>query len=385
MNNVEKNGYKKFPVIDGHLHMLRPDEVDIMAESVARTMEYYQYDRVNLCALVQEADTIVDPYNNIRCFYVKSKLNTKENPNRVYVFGNIWHYYDERDTAEGYLEQVKLLMAQGADGIKLLDGKPEHAKTLARPLDDPIFDKMYAYLEENQIPIVSHVGDPERNCDITKIPEAILKRGWYYDETFPTLQQLRDQTEGILKKFPKLKLCLAHFYFWGHEMEKTKAFFERWENVCFDITPGGEMFVGFSEHPAEWRQFFIDYADRIICGTDTYNTWLENIEDYEDKLVGAVRINQVRKMLEETEAFEDSFFGRLQPMHLPEEALEKIYYKNFLAFAGDPKPLNNELIASKLDELMQAEKAGEIKTLPEKYVGLYQANGKKMLYYFHQK
>lgn len=385
MNNIEKNGYVSMPVIDGHLHMLRPDEMELIVQSVKNIMDYYQYDRVNLCALVQESLEKVDPFNNARCFYVKDRINTPEDPNRVYVFANIWHWCDERDTAEGYLQQVKDLMAMGADGIKLLDGKPDHRKMVGRPLDDPIYDLMYAYLEENEIPIVSHIGDPAKDWDINLVGEYNLKHGRYYDETFTTLQQLRDETEGILKKFPKLKLILAHFFFWGDEPQKVKDLLDRYENVMMDTTPGGEMFVGFTAHPEESRALFEAYADRIVYGTDTYNFYLETPEAHENCVLCGTRINQCRRMLEKQEAFEDGFFGRLQPMHLSKETLEKIYYKNFLRVVGNPRPVDVALVAKDLEANVEAYKAGTKPVLPERWRELMLSNTRQMLRYFRNK
>ena len=385
MNNVQKNGFASMPVIDGHLHMLRPDEMELIVQSVENIMEYYQCQRVNLCALVQESVEKVDPFNNARCFYIKDRMNSPENPNRVYVFGNIWHWCDERDTAEGYLKQVKDLMAMGADGIKLLDGKPDHRKMIGRPIDDPIFDQMYAYLEENGIPIISHIGDPAKDWDINLVGEYNLKHGRYYDETFPSLQQLRDETEGLLKKFPKLKLILAHFFFWGDQPQKVKALLDRYENVMMDTTPGGEMFVGFTAYPEESRALFEAYADRIVYGADTYNYYFENLEDYEEFVLCGYRINQCRRMLEKTEAFEDKIFGKLQPMNLPQEVLEKIYYKNFLRVVGDPRPVDTALVAKDLEANVQAYKDGVKPVLPERWRELMLSNTRQMLRYFHNR
>ena len=385
MNNVERNDFRPMPVIDGHLHMLRPDEMELIVQSVENIMEYYQYSRVNLCALVQESKEKVDPFNNARCFYIKDRMNTPENPNRVYVFGNIWHWCDERDTAEGYLKQVQDLMAMGADGIKLLDGKPDHRKMTGRPIDDPIFDLMYAYLEENQIPIISHIGDPAKDWDINLVGEYNLKHGRYYDETFPSLQQLRDETEGLLKKFPKLKLILAHFFFWGEEPQKVKARLDRYENVMMDTTPGGEMFVGFTNHPQESRALFEAYADRIVYGADTYNYYFENLEDYEEFVLCGYRINQCRRMLEKSEPFEDKIFGKLQPMHLPQEVLEKIYYKNFLRVVGDPRPVDPALVAEELRADVKAYQDGLKPVLPERWRELMLSNTRQMLRYFCNK
>jgi hypothetical protein len=382
VNNLEKNGFKRMPVIDDHLHIIESQPIEKTVRAVANILEYYQYERVNLCLCHEMHREKIDPFQNIKGFYVKSKLN-KIKPDRVYTYGSILHYHDARDTAEGYLQQVKKLMAMGAEGIKLLDGKPNCRKELARPLDDPIFDLMYDYLEENQIPIVSHVGDPEANWDINKISENALKRGWFYDETYPTMQQLRAEVDGILSKFPKLKLCLAHFYFWGEELEKTKAFFDRWDNVTFDLTPGGEMFVGFSKRPAEWRQFFIDYADRICYGTDTHGKCYDELDSYEERMACGYRINLTKRMLEKSEPFESKLHGRLVPLALDDETLAKIYYTNFLRDAGAPREIKHRLVAEEAAALIAAVEAGQIPMAVED-PALELENAKEMMAYFKE-
>ncbi len=359
MNNPEKNGYKMLPIWEGHCHAMMKMPLEMTVDSFKTLMEYYCYERINIAAIINESDAD-HPADNATAYYVKSRINA-ERPNSVYVFGNIEHYYDERDTADGYLAQVKELIAMGADGIKLLDGKTADRKRLNRRLDDPIFDKMYAYLEENRIPIVSHVGDPRRNWDINQVSEYARKKGWFYDETYPTLDELYEEVDGILTKHPKLRLTLAHFYFISDRYEQAVEMMEKWENVRFDLTPGGEMFVHFTEDIEKWRAFFVKYADRITYGTDTYNyNYKGDINNFENCAVAGIRINQLRTMLEKNEAFDDPHFGHLIPLHLDDASLEKIYYKNIAALLGDAKPVDHAACAAYCRRMEKEMKDGVI-------------------------
>lgn len=361
MNNPQKYGYIEIPVWDGHCHCMMYHKPELSVALFRRIMEYYEYERITVCAIVNESDAD-HPADNAVMFYVKSRLNA-EKPNSVYAFGNIEHYYDERDTAEGYLEQVKMLLAMGADGIKILDGKTSDRKRLNRRLDDPIFDQMYAYLEANGIQLTMHVGDPRRNWDINLVSEYARKKGWYYDETYPTLDELYEEVDGLLTKHPKLKLGLAHFYFISDNYDAAVAMMEKWENVTFDLTPGGEMFVHFSEDPEKWRAFFIKYADRITYGTDTYNFKGGDEYDALDTCAPAgVRINQVRTMLEKSEPFEDKTLGHLIPFHLERDVLDRIYYKNIAKVLGDAKPINAALCAEYAKKMLAELENGVIKS-----------------------
>ncbi len=84
----------------------------------------------------------------------------------VYAFSGIYHHYDERDTADGYLAQAKALWEMGFDGVKILDGKPKMRKYLGRRLCDPIFDPFYAFLEAHDSGILC--GDSEESIALER-------------------------------------------------------------------------------------------------------------------------------------------------------------------------------------------------------------------------
>lgn len=332
--------YQPFGVCDSHVHLVYQDSLEKTIRVYNDIMDWHRYERIVLLG-AHHITKGEDPGNNAKVLYCKSVMNAANLKRKVYAFGGLKHYFDERDTADGYLRQVQLIDKMGFDGIKMLEGKPDLRKQFGRRLDDPILDNAYAYAEEHDLPITMHVGDPAANWDINKISPTALARGWFWDETYPTLEQLRQEVEGILTKFPKLRLTLAHFYFMGDDLEGTIDLFEKWPNVSFDLTPGGGMFVGFSKRIEEWKEFFVKYADRLHFGTDTYNsTFFEKLEDYDDSMWAGFRVNQVRKVLEWTEPFEDRFFGRLIPMNLDKDTLQKIYHDNCVNRLGEPRQVN---------------------------------------------
>ena len=73
------------------------------------------------------------------------------------------------------------------------------------------------------------------------------------------------------------------------------------------------------------REFIIEYADRILFGTDISKvTALGDIEMRTNSYINCFRI------LETDEIVYGSFFGNkpIRGLNLPREVLEKIYYKN---------------------------------------------------------
>ncbi len=232
------------------------------------------------------------------------------------------------------------------------------------------------------MPFTLHVGDPPSFWDITKITEAEIKRGWFCDETHPTLAQLRNETEGILRKFPKMKLTLAHFYFLAHDPEACVKLMETYPNVMLDLTPGGVMFAEFSKRIDDWRLFFRKYADRIFYGTDTYNTYLcEKPEDY-GKNYTSHRINLVRRALEYSEPFEDPDYGTIIPLHLEDDVLSKIYRDNFIRLYGEPRDVSDNETADYAAELLSQYEAGMLKSGSDSRDALDIGNLRRIYGYF---
>lgn len=346
MTNEQRHNYQSFPLCDTHVHLVYQESLEKTIQIYRDIMEYFGYERIVLLAMHNSMKGS-DPANNAKVLYCKSVLNAEGTERKVYGFGSLFHYFDGRDTAEGYLRQIQIMDQLGFDGVKLLEGKPQLRKKLGRRLDDPIFDEMYAYAESHGLPIKLHLGDPASFWKTDDESRNGKPNENGYDNSFPTLEQLRSEVTGILQKFPRLHLHLAHFYFMGHELERAAKFFDTWENVAFDLTPGGEMFVGFTHRNEEWRAFFKTYANRIYYGTDTYNMFYsECLEDYENGYGVGYRNNQCRMMLEKKDAFDDQYLGRLVPLDLDADTLSRIYHDNCVELLGEPRPVANELAAA---------------------------------------
>ncbi len=258
-------------------------------------------------------------------FYNEEALKLKkENPGKIYVFGAL--DYSDRGYLKGKVDfaaQAKKLFEAGADGMKMLEAKPNARKALGIPVDSPIFDSYYSYMEENSFPILMHVADPEEFWDTEKAPEWAKKHGWFWgDGSFLPKEQLYSETEGVLKKFPKLQITFAHFFFLSADIDRASKFLDKWENVSFDITPGWEMYDNFSRRSSEWRTFFKNYSDRIIFGTDNTPPTKGNSQEHLEHCLASV--SKIRNFLE---TGDEMFSGR--GLELDKTSLEKIYSGNF--------------------------------------------------------
>ena len=334
MRNDEINRYRAKPLCDMHVHPHVEMPVDETVGIVRNLMEHFRYERI-----VLESLPSYDPANNFSALYCKSKLDG------VYAGLGLVHRFDGSDTKESCREQAERLYRMGCDGFKMLEGKPDYRKRLGRPLDDRVFDGFYGFAEENGLPIVMHVGDPREFWDAERIPRWALERGWLYDESFLPFREGQKEVERVLRKFPKMRVVLAHFFFVSDDLEYAERFLDEWKNVCFDLTPGSEMYFNFSKKSGEWREFFLRHPDRILFGSDLYN-WRPDGSSTEEQYAHAV--NLVRSFLERKEAFWNGWqkTEMKDPFGFEDEVLEKIYRGNFLrVFGKERRKTDDEYIA----------------------------------------
>lgn len=364
MNNPAIHGYTPEPICDNHVHQKFQIPLKTTQQVMEEMMEHFNVGRMQICAMPN-----YDRTDNYRAFYLKSALEPK-----VYAAVGLDHHYDARDTAEYYLEEIKRYRAMGADSVKMLEGKMFLHRRLGKPLCDPVFDLFYGYCEEHKIPITIHLGDPLDNWDLSKMSEYAIKKGWYCGPEDPTREELRQEVYCVLDKFPKLHIIFAHFNFMGDELDKAEALMEKYPNICFDLTPGGEMFIGFTRQWDRARNFFIKYQDRILYGTDSYNFPPEGRlpEDHQNN----VRINLVRSFLEKKEIFTESSKNYpFKPFGFEGEILDKIYRKNFIRLYGETPRLPDRALILEGAKALQAE--GD-----ENLTELMQENLQKVIEYF---
>jgi len=251
-------------------------------------------------------------------------------PGRIYSFGGLRHPLSGKvQDPLPYEEQARRLIEAGCDGMKMLEGKPTERKALQEPLDSPDYDAYYAYLESEGIPLLYHVADPETFWD------ADASEGespWYYgDGTYPAKEEIYQEMEHVLKKFPRLRIVFAHFYFLSADLDRAARLLEKRPNVSLDLTPGGEMYWNFSKQPERSREFFLKYQDRILFGTDN----IAGLRGWDTgKQEAIAKIKGMRTFLETDRTFE-WLGGQQQGIALDPDALTKIYGGNFRRFAGD--------------------------------------------------
>lgn len=236
----------------------------------------------------------------------------KQYPNEVIPFCTL----DPNDSDK--LERLKKHVAMGCKGLKMYSGHSNFVGDQG-PLDKPGMDEVYAYLEETQLPVNWHIN----------------------------LAKLMDDFEKIIAKHPKLNLMVPHYgvSFWKPKeptLARLKEVMRKHKNVYVDTSLGTREILlnGMAAmEPAldDFRQFFTEFQDQIVWGTDSVVTGnSEKTPGWYSKVIWATR-DHLEKDVFTTElaAAYSKYFqkgrdgeGRYQGLALPATVLQKVYVDN---------------------------------------------------------
>jgi len=314
--------FASIPIIDGHVHFVHPERM----EEMLALMDAVPCTRFNLVCIPNPDATTHNP----AALYFK-----QHHPDRVYISGALDYSVlaDPGRAPERLAAQIGALKAQGFDGLKLIEGKPQVRKLLPHPLDGPLYAGVWESLEWEQFPVVFHVNDPDEFWDKDQCPDWAKQSGWdYSDGSYPSKEDLYAEVDHILACHPRLKITFAHFFFLSRDLARAARFLDTHPTVCFDLAPHMDMYHDFSRDPEAARAFFIRYQDRTLYGTDIDTRALVRGPD-------GLRFMQsipllIRSFLETDGKFTMPDGEHYHGIGLPRDVLAKVYAANFERIYG---------------------------------------------------
>lgn len=335
-------------VFDIHGHFtfdIRMPEMVERFKMVFAETETEKYGFLSLPHHTHDGKLLVNKDQNVKGLFLKYAFA----PN-AYAFAGLVHpqtEMSEAERAENYYKQAVEYRSAGYDGIKMLEGAPDIRRVMGIPLDSPVYDRFYGYLEEVGMPIIMHVADPAYNWDWEAASEYNRTHGRVYVGDFLSKQQLTDEMFGILEKYPKLKLGLAHFGFLSYDITEAERFFS-YENTFLDVTPGGSQLINIAKDWKNWGAFFEKHQNRILYGTDFGLSKQPNISDWKKSATN--RPNLVKRIFGTTEEgvyANEAFRG----VGMKKEMLDKLYRDNCTSLLGEPKLIDFEYLKNEIVRL----------------------------------
>jgi len=329
VHNVER---ARFPVIDVHNHVndaRHPEREHLPPQRVIEIM-----DRCNIQKIViltgmwgESLERVLDEM-------------VKRYPDRFMVFTQIdWSKIDDPDFSQEMVKQIDDAVERGARGLKVLKNFGLEVRDKSGRLvtvDDPRLAPVWEECGRLGIPVAIHVTDPEAfflPLDGTneRYEELLAHPDWhFYGPQFPSKEAILAARDRMFARHPHTTFIALHVANWPENLDYVSSLLDRLPNVMVEF---GARQAELGRQPRRSREFFLEYQDRILFGTDNapgeqmyrnYFRWLETADEYFD-YAGAP--GQGR--------------WKIYGLDLPDEVLEKVYHLNaekvFSRFKGLPK------------------------------------------------
>lgn len=345
----KKHGLSDRIINDGHWHISRHFPVEESLHYIKKAKEYLGIDKVALLSYEYADDQGFDYTSNLKALYLRDNCQGD-----AYAFAALTHFADERDNPDEFLRQVMLYHELGFDGIKILEGRNDFHEMFGCKFDSENYEPMFDYLEKTGFPLIMHVAG------FIPFPDEALEK---------EREALQGEMLNVLAAHPNLRITFAHMFNMAHDRKKLEQIMEKYPNVSVDLALGGDFVIRFSNDLKGWREFFTKFSQRVIFGTDTYNSYFEEEDDREV----STRYLPIRKFFEEKEPFRTRYYDSnpklygehvvLKPALLEEHVVSDIYVNSFIrAYGITPRITNPELIQSYCDDILEGYQTGRLKS-----------------------
>ena len=218
-------------------------------------------------------------------------------------------------------EELSSWMKKGYVGYEIWAGpwyrNLEEDEEGYRYIDHPALDPTFAEMEKLGMVVASiHIADPNGPYG--------NRTNWAKDpvEFWRQITSWRH----VLERHPNLLAVVAHgdwLVCQDAQLDFLRNMFATFPNLNVDLAATFQYY--YMVNPENLRDFMIEWSDRIVFGTDIGQ--MDNPEAAKNRAEAYFRCFRI---LETDEMVEGGFFGRNETkgLALPEEVLEKIYYKN---------------------------------------------------------
>ncbi len=199
-------------------------------------------------------------------------------------------------------------------------------------LDSPKLDPVFQALEDNDLPILIHVADPDTYFELH-----------YQDfSKYGTKEDNLNQLEAVLERHPNVKYQIPHFGAQPeiHRLPNLASWLDRFPNVILDTASSRWMARELSKDVKKACSFLMKYSDRILFGTDLA-AYRENLEYYGNryraqKLLWETNVRDEPLPFEDADT-KDSGGTVINGLDLPLSVLKKLYWENAIRVYGRPE------------------------------------------------
>jgi len=304
----------KYPFVDIHNH-----QFDMPIRDLSNLTD--EMDSLNMAFMIN--------LSGFRGLYLEKCLkNVQENaPTRFGLFVNLdWEKIDEPNFIATNLQILNDAKIAGAMGLKVYKGlgltdKDQNGNRIA--VNDPRLNPIWAACGRLGFPVLIHSAEPPsfwlpKDKNNERWLELKQKPSRYRDPNkVPAFESILAEQHHVFEKHPETTFINAHLGWMGNDLDRLGKHLDRYPNVMTEI---GAVLAELGRQPRRARQFMIDYQDRVLFGKDAYK-----VEEYYTYF----------RVLETQDEYFDYYrkrhaFWKMYGLGLPDEVLQKLYYKNAL-------------------------------------------------------
>lgn len=326
-NYYSVDDFPKIEKIDAHFHT---------HSSTGLSLEQAQKDNFKLLSIntnTGSCERVVELHQNMR------NLHTNFPNEFEYAATFCLDGWDEPGWTENTISWIDQCIDDDVNSVKIwknigMDFRDKSGELVM--IDNPQFDAIFAHLIEKNIPLVAHLGEP-KNCwlPLNKMTTKndsnyFANNPQYHMYKHPELPGYEEQItarDRMLDKNPNMVFIGCHLASLEWSVDELAKWLDKYPNTAVDMAARmGQLFYQTREDRKKVRQFFINYQDRILYGTD--------IIDYEKnkkELFTQMHNNWIRdweylctKNKMESELIDGEFRG----LQLPKEIVDKLYSGN---------------------------------------------------------
>lgn len=278
----------KFYVIDVHNHV--DDAQGVNGEEVPPAEVVKAMDSANVRKIVILTGMWGDKFQGVFDKMVKPY------PDRFVVFAQMdWGKINDPNFSEEMVAQLDDAVKRGARGLKILKdwglGVRDNTGKLV-PIDDARMDPVWEECGRLGIPVAIHSTDPEAfftpaDAHNERYEELMHNPTWSFNgHDFPSKQGLLDQRNRVIAKHPRTAFIALHVANWPENLDAVSEWLREYPNLYVEF---GAREAELGRQPRRSAQFFTEFQDRILFGTDSepvpemyanYFRWLETSDEY---------------------------------------------------------------------------------------------------------
>ncbi len=250
------------------------------------------------------------------------------------------HTRAQSDWQNRVIRYLEKSFSGGATGVKVwknigMDIRDANGHFIK--IDDVLFDPIFNYLEQNNLTVCGHIGEP-KNCWLPLEEMTVAGDKAYFKDhpeyhmylhpDYPSYLDLVHSRDRLLEKHPSLKFVGAHLGSLEWSTDEIAKRLDKYSNLAVDLASRIDHLQ--YQSIADWQKvhdFFIQYQDRIIYGTDlqvddTHNPAEFRKEAHSTWLADWKYFTSDEWMTTATENY------KFRALRLPSEVIDKIYFKN---------------------------------------------------------